>query len=150
MRPRSPRPDPARLAALLAVLTLAVSACGSGSTTTSASTTSPAATAAESGAAESGAAGSGPADWDSVLAQAQGQTVNWYMYGGDDTLNAFVTGYLADRLAAAGVTLDQVPVTDTVDAVNKVLGEVQAGRTTDGSVDLVWVNGENFATGVQA
>ena len=69
-------------------------------------------------------------DWESVLAQAQGQTVNWYMYGGDDTLNAFVTGYVADALAEAGVTLNQVRITDTVDAVNKVLGEVQAGRTT--------------------
>jgi ABC-type uncharacterized transport system YnjBCD substrate-binding protein len=30
--------------------------------------------------------------------------------------------------------------------VNKVLGEKEAGRDADGSVDLVWVNGENFRT----
>ncbi len=89
-------------------------------------------------------------DWNSVLAQADGQTVNWYMYGGDDTLNGFVNGYVADRLAELGVTLNQVPVSDTADAVNKVLGEKQAGRTTGGSVDAIWINGENFATGVQA
>lgn len=89
-------------------------------------------------------------DWDSVLAQANGQTVNWYMYGGDDTLNAFVTGYVADQLGKLGVTMNQVKITDTGDALNKVLGEVQAGRTSDGSVDAIWVNGENFATGVQA
>jgi len=92
----------------------------------------------------------GSAAWASVLAQAKGQRVNWYMYGGDDTLNAFVTGYIADRLGALGVQLNQVKITATSDALNKVLGEIQAGRTTDGSVDAIWVNGENFATGVQA
>jgi len=48
------------------------------------------------------------------------------------------------------VTLSQVKITSTADAVNKVLGEKQAGRSTDGSVDAIWVNGANFATGVQA
>jgi len=89
-------------------------------------------------------------DWSAVLAQAKGQKVNWYMYGGDDVLNTFVTGYIADRLADAGVTLNQVKITDTADAVNKVLGEKQAGRTDGGSVDLIWINGVNFATGQQA
>ncbi len=91
-----------------------------------------------------------PSDWSSVLSEARGQTVSWYMYGGDSTLNAFVNDYVADRLAEAGVTLRQVRVQDTADAVNKVLGEVQAGRRTGGTVDAVWVNGENFATGAQA
>ncbi len=89
--------------------------------------------------------------WDTVLAQAEGQTVSWYMYGGDDALNTFVTGYVTDALRELGVTLKQVEVTDTSDAINKVLGETQAGRTDDGgSVDAIWVNGENFATGKQA
>ena len=88
-------------------------------------------------------------DWSAVLQEARGQTVNWYMYGGDDGLNSFVNGYLADRLRAEGVRVNQVKITDTVDAVNKVLAEKQAGRD-GGAVDLIWVNGENFATGKQA
>lgn len=88
--------------------------------------------------------------WAAVLGEARGQQVDWYMYGGDETLNTFVTGFLADRLDELGVTLKQVRITDTVDAVNKVLAEKQAGRDEGGSVDLVWVNGENFATGQQA
>jgi putative spermidine/putrescine transport system substrate-binding protein len=91
-----------------------------------------------------------PADWDAVLAQARGTTLDWYLYGGDDAINGFVSGYVAPRLAELGVTLNTVPVADTADAVNKVLGEVQAGRTTDGTVDAIWINGENFATGKQA
>jgi len=89
-------------------------------------------------------------DWAGVLAEAKGQTVNWYMYGGDDTLNGFVKTEVAPRLAKLGVRLKQVRITDTADAVNKVLGEKQAGRTSGGSVDAIWLNGENFATGVQA
>ncbi len=89
-------------------------------------------------------------DWSSVLAQAKGQTVHWYLYGGDDVLNRFVTDEVTPRMARLGVTLDPVRVTDTGDAVNKVLGEKQAGRTSGGAVDAIWINGENFATGVQA
>lgn len=89
-------------------------------------------------------------NWSRVLAKAQGQTVSWYMYGGDDTLNGFVKTEVAPRLAKLGVTLKQVRITDTADAVNKVLGQKQAGRTSGGSVDAIWLNGENFATGVQA
>jgi putative spermidine/putrescine transport system substrate-binding protein len=91
-----------------------------------------------------------PADWDAVLAQARGQTLDWYLYGGDDSVNAHVDGYVTEQLAALGITLNPVRITDTADAVNKVLGEQQAGRTTDGTVDAIWINGENFATGKQA
>lgn len=92
----------------------------------------------------------GSTSWQSVLDNAKGQTVNWYMYGGDSTLNAFVAGPLAERLKRYGVTVNQVKLTDTVDAVNKVLAEKQAGRGSGGAVDLIWINGENFATGKQA
>ena len=131
---RRPRPSP-RLkvvsgAVIAALSLLGLGACG-GSTAASAPATE-------------------ASDWSDVLAEAKGQTVNWYMYGGDDTLNTFVNGYLADKLKAQGVTLRQVKITDTADAVNKVLGEKQAGRTSGGAVDAIWVNGENFATGVQA
>jgi putative spermidine/putrescine transport system substrate-binding protein len=95
-------------------------------------------------------AGVDASHWSEVLAAAKGQTVNWYLWGGDDGLNSYVTGWVSARAAELGVTVHEVKITDTVDAVNKILGETQAGRTSDGSVDLVWVNGENFATGMQA
>lgn len=137
-----------RLLALAAAATLTVAGCSATAASTAAPSTSPAPAPASSAAVSLSMGGS--ATWASVLAQAKGQSVNWYMYGGDDTLNAFVTGYVADRLGALGVKLNQVKITATADAVNKVLGEIQAGRTTDGAVDAIWVNGENFATGVQA
>jgi putative thiamine transport system substrate-binding protein len=44
-----------------------------------------------------------------------------------------------------GITLRHVKLADTADAVARVLAEKTAGRTTGGSVDLIWINGENFA-----
>ena len=57
---------------------------------------------------------------------------------------------VAVEAAKYGVTLNQVKVTETAEVVNKVLGEKQTGNLDDGAVDLVWINGENFATGKQA
>ena len=39
-----------------------------------------------------------------------------------------------------------VKLTDTADAVSRILAEKTAGRNKDGSVDLIWGNGENFAS----
>jgi putative spermidine/putrescine transport system substrate-binding protein len=92
-----------------------------------------------------------PRDWPAVLAQARGTTLEWYMYTGDEAVNGVVEAYLSPRLAEEfGVTLNVVSVADTGDAVNKVLAERQAGRIGSGTVDAIWINGENFATGRQA
>jgi putative spermidine/putrescine transport system substrate-binding protein len=87
--------------------------------------------------------------WDQVVEEAQGQTVSLWMWGGDTQGNAYVDDVLAPAAQELGVTLNRVPITDTKDAINRILAENQAGRT-DGSVDLVWVNGDNFRTGQQA
>lgn len=87
--------------------------------------------------------------WGAVQEQADGQEVDLWMYGGDQQGNAYVDDVLAPAAAELGVTLRRVPVADTAEALTRVLAELEAGEA-DGSVDLVWVNGENFATGVQA
>lgn len=101
--------------------------------------------------ADPGGAGPAPGDFTQVQREARGQTVNLFMYGGDDGANRYIDEVVApaarDRL---DVRINRVPVTDTALAVNKVLGEKQAGRAAGGSVDLVWINGENFRTGKQA
>ncbi len=90
-----------------------------------------------------------PRAWSQTVAAAQGQTVDLWMYGGDQQGNAYVDDVLTPAAAALGVTLRRVPIADTKDAMTRVLAERQAG-TKDGAVDLVWVNGDNFATGKQA
>ncbi len=87
--------------------------------------------------------------WDEVVAAAEGQTVKLWMWGGDEQGNSYVNDVLVPAAAEQGVTLEQVPLADTADALNRILSEVQAGES-DGEVDLVWVNGNNFGTGKEA
>ena len=88
--------------------------------------------------------------WKKILSEAKGQTVNWYMWGGGAKINTYVNDYIGAEAKKLGVTLNQVKLNATPEAVNKVLGEKQAGKNTGGAVDMIWINGENFATGVQA
>ncbi|MBF9030016.1 ABC transporter substrate-binding protein [Rhodobacterales bacterium HKCCE3408] len=90
-------------------------------------------------------------DWDTIIEMARGGEVNWFLWGGSDTINQYVSEYLGGILEDEyGITLNRVGLSDTVEAVNIVLGEAEAGVTEDGSVDLIWINGENFRTMVQA
>lgn len=69
------------------------------------------------------------------------------MWGGSPAVNTFVNGYLATELKNRfDITLRQVPVKDIAEIVSKLAVEKQAGKTSGGSVDLMWINGENFRT----
>ncbi len=84
--------------------------------------------------------------WQEVLDQARGTTVDWYVWGGSAAINEFVDTFYGGVLSEEfGVTLNRVPVADTVDAINLVTSEAEAG-VESGSVDLIWINGENFFT----
>jgi putative thiamine transport system substrate-binding protein len=83
-------------------------------------------------------------DWSDTIAKARGQEVFWNAWGGDQRINAYIA-WVGERVHAEyGVTLRHVKLSDTAEAVRKVLAEKSAGRTTGGSVDLIWINGENF------
>jgi putative spermidine/putrescine transport system substrate-binding protein len=89
----------------------------------------------------------GSLTWDQIVEGSRGQTVNWAMWSGSEVVNGYADGFIATQLQERyGITLNRVPLTDTVEAVNKVVGEVQAGLTSGGSIDLIWINGENFRT----
>jgi putative spermidine/putrescine transport system substrate-binding protein len=86
-------------------------------------------------------------EWSEVLERADGQTVRWWMYGGDARVNAYLRDHVVPAAAELGVTLEQVPVEDTAEVVQRVLAEREAGVESGGAVDLIWINGENFALG---
>ena len=93
-----------------------------------------------------GRAQSDEAAWQSILKRADGQEVFWNAWGGSDTYNSYIA-WVGDRVKEEyGVTLTHVKLSDTADAVRRVLAERTAGRVTDGTIDLIWINGENFKT----
>jgi len=65
------------------------------------------------------------------------------MWGGSAQINSWVEGWVAQELKARhGVTLTMVPM-DAAVFVNKLLDQKTAGTET-GTMDLLWINGENF------
>lgn len=104
------------------------------------------------GGGSSGGAEAAPEDrpFPELEEAARGTTVNFFMYGGDDATNAYVDGWISPRLKEEyDITLKRTPIGDTAEVVNKLLNEKGAGDD-EGTVDLVWINGENFYTGSQA
>lgn len=86
--------------------------------------------------------------WESVLetARAEGE-VQFFYWGGDDNLNIWMDSVVTMALAELGVTLRANRITGTKDAVDLVLAETAAGKGIgEGSVDAIWLNGENFFT----
>ncbi|WP_136808139.1 ABC transporter substrate-binding protein [Desulfosediminicola flagellatus] len=82
--------------------------------------------------------------WQDVVAKAKGQTVYFNGWGGSDAINDYVRWAGDEAKKRYGVEVKHVKVTDIGDVISRVLAEKSAGRTTGGTVDLIWINGENF------
>ena len=86
-----------------------------------------------------------PNNWNAVLQAAEGQTVYWNAWGGDSRTNRYIAWVSEQMQSTYGVDVEHVKLDDTGSAVARVLGEKQAGNMDDGRIDLIWINGENFA-----
>ncbi len=83
-------------------------------------------------------------DWQTTLDAARGQTVYWNAWGGDERTNAFITWVGQETERLYGVRVEQVKLTDTAEAVTRVISEKAAGQDDGGSVALIWIKGRNF------
>ncbi|RNA70294.1 ABC transporter substrate-binding protein [Alteribacter keqinensis] len=82
-------------------------------------------------------------DWGEIEAGAADTEVRLYMWGGDEAINSYIDEWAAPRLEDLhGIKLTRVPM-DTPDVLQRLQTERQAGQR-DGSVDVMWINGENF------
>jgi len=82
--------------------------------------------------------------WQDTVDAARGQTVYWHAWGGDPRTNNYIDWVDAQMQARFGIAVEHVPLTDTAEAVTRVLSERAAGQNTGGAVDLIWINGPNF------
>ena len=90
------------------------------------------------------------ADWKSIEMEAKGQTVYFNAWGGGEAINAYIDWAAGEAQKRYGVTVKHVKITDAAEVVKRIQTEAQAGRKESGSVDLMWVNGENFRNLKQA
>jgi putative thiamine transport system substrate-binding protein len=84
-------------------------------------------------------------DWNALAAKAKGQTVYFNAWGGADIINAYIQWAAAEVQKRHRVNVVHVKITDAADMVKRVRNEKAAGKA-NGTVDLVWINGENFLT----
>ena len=84
-------------------------------------------------------------DFATIRDAARGQTVYFNAWGGDDKINDYIAWAGNELARRHDITLKHVKLSDTAAAVSRILSEQAAGRSTGGSIDLLWVNGENFA-----
>ncbi len=81
--------------------------------------------------------------------QARGSQVRWYMFGGWAHVNTWVDTYVAGEMKKRyDIELVRVPM-DAGVFVNKLLNEKAAGKKV-GTIDLLWINGENFKNAKEA
>ena len=83
------------------------------------------------------------AAWSGIESKARGQTVYFNAWAGSERINAYLQWAAAEVQRIYGLKLEHVKIADTAEVVKRVRGEKAAGKA-DGTVDLVWINGENF------
>ncbi|MCF8114321.1 MAG: ABC transporter substrate-binding protein [Desulfotignum sp.] len=87
--------------------------------------------------------------FEQIQKQARGTRVRWYMYGGWAHVNAWVDTYVASEMKRRyDIDLKRVPM-DAGVFINKLLTEKAAGKKK-GTIDLLWINGENFKNAREA
>ncbi|WP_412497914.1 ABC transporter substrate-binding protein [Vibrio furnissii] len=82
--------------------------------------------------------------WQDISDKARGQTVYFHAWGGSQEINQYIRWAGEQLKTQYGVELKQVKITDTAETVTRLIAEKAAGKESGGSVDLMWINGENF------
>lgn len=82
--------------------------------------------------------------WQHTVEQAKGQTVYFHAWGGSQEINRYLQWANSQLQSQYGVTLQHVKVTDIAETTTRLIAEKAAGKSSGGSVDMVWINGENF------
>ncbi|CAN7585190.1 ABC transporter substrate-binding protein [Rossellomorea sp. LjRoot5] len=82
-------------------------------------------------------------EWGTITSKAKGTKVNMFMWGGDDGINRYIDEVMAPMLKEKNnIELNRVPL-DTPEILQKLQTEKKAGKK-EGTIDIVWINGENF------
>ncbi len=83
-------------------------------------------------------------DWQAIEQQADGETVYFHAWGGSQEINRYIQWASKELKSRYNVTLNHVKVTDISETTSRLIAEKAANKNTGGSVDMVWINGENF------
>lgn len=113
---------------LAAAMTFSLAACGSGSGDSSSQE--------QNGSVDD-------MTFDEMVEAAEGTTVTFYGWGGDEKLNDWLDNKFAPVMKEKyDITMERVPM-DIDQVLSQLSGEIEGGEE-DSSIDMIWINGENF------
>ena len=83
------------------------------------------------------------ASWEEIVEAAKGTTVTFYGWGGDENRNNWLNTTVADHVKEKyDITLEVVGM--NIDDILAKLSGVKQADSSKGSIDMIWINGENF------
>ena len=83
--------------------------------------------------------------WQKTVNEGVNNPVYFHAWGGDAQINSYIQ-WLGEQVKQQyNIDLVHIKLADTSEAVSRVLAEKSAGNHTQGKVDLIWINGANFA-----
>ena len=83
--------------------------------------------------------------WEDTLSKSSGQTIFFHAWGGDRNINSYIKWATDEVKKRHNINVKHVKVSDTSNVVARILSEKNAKKDSNGAVDLVWINGENFS-----
>lgn len=82
-------------------------------------------------------------NWNEIEATAKETEVRIFMWGGDEGINRYMDEWVAPNLKERyGIKLVRTPM-DTHEILQKLMTEKKANKT-NGTIDIFWLNGDNF------
>jgi len=87
--------------------------------------------------------------WKNIESKGSNKPVYFHAWGGDAQINAYIQWAAEKVKEKYQINLQHVKLSDTSEAVSRVLAEKSANNNSQGNVDLVWINGANFSTMAQ-
>ena len=82
-------------------------------------------------------------DWTTIEEVAENTKVRIFMWGGDEGVNQYIAQYVAPLMNEKhGINLVRTPM-DINEVLQKLLTEKNA-NIENGTIDIIWINGENF------
>ena len=79
------------------------------------------------------------------MQNSDSQKVSFHAWGGSPSINQYIQWAAMRVYDRYGIDLKHVKLTNTSHAVSRILAEKIAGKAENGSIDLLWINGENFS-----
>ena len=84
--------------------------------------------------------------WEKITKDGINKNVKFHAWGGSKNINEYINWAGKRVKEIYGINLKHIKIKDTSQAVKKVLYEKISKKNQEGSIDLIWINGENFSS----